>query len=113
MLNTATSAPETQPFTQQAYALGREAQQGGMMEVPAQDANLWPLLQGLQVGQGLPVLQAWQQGYRHQQDEHQIREFADQLGRAEEVNQLMQAGLTDAARAGLWWQLFNQLPDAA
>lgn len=98
---------------QQAHAFGREAQQRGAQEVPAQDANLWPLLSGLVVGQGVPVMQAWVKGYRQEQVEQQIREFAEQLDRGEEVAQQLQRGLSDAARAGLWWQLFNQLPDAA
>ncbi|MBG8554980.1 MULTISPECIES: hypothetical protein [Hymenobacter] len=112
MLQVTSLPPVAQQLETNAYAFGREAQQRGMQEVPAQDANLWPLMKGLVVGQGLPLMQAWLKGYRDQQDEQQIREFACQLKRETEVEQLLQSGLKDAARKALWWQLFDQLPDA-
>ena len=102
-----------QALETQAYALGREAMRDGRLAVPAQDANLWPLLRGLAVGEGKPVLQAWVDGFRREQDEQQIRVFAAELNQGPEVEQQLQAGLTEAERRALWWRLFDQRPDAA
>lgn len=98
---------------QQSYILGREAQGRGLMEVPAQDITVLALLQGLAVGQGTPILQSWVRGHRHNRDEQQIREFAGQLGLLDSIEERLLAGLSDAGRIALWWELFDQLPDAA
>lgn len=113
MSHAAEATPATPVLETQAYALGREAMREGMLEVPAHDANLWPLLSGLAVGEGLPVLQAWVDGFRREQDEQQIRGFAAELNQGPEVEQLLQAGLTEAERRALWWRLFDERPDAA
>lgn len=49
--------------TQKAAELGKEAFDKGLKAVPALDKNLAPLLKGLQVCEGLPILKAWNKGF--------------------------------------------------
>ena len=51
------------PKERQAYDLGVKAFHDGKKAVPALDQNLLPLLKGNKVGEGLPVIKAWANGW--------------------------------------------------
>jgi hypothetical protein len=47
----------------QAEEMGRAAFAAGKKAIPAHDASFLPLLSGNQVGEGLPLLDAWIRGW--------------------------------------------------
>lgn len=46
-----------------AEHLGRAAFMRGLKAIPAQDPAVMPMLTGLKVGEGLPLLEAWSRGW--------------------------------------------------
>jgi hypothetical protein len=55
--------PRVAELVPQAEALGRAAFEADKKRIPAQDPAVLPLLAGLQVGEGLPILNAWLRGW--------------------------------------------------
>ena len=79
-----TSAREYSPEEiEQARQLGEKAFQEGAIKAPAQDPELLAMLEGNQVGEGIPLLKAWQQGY------HQMNADQDVEGWTDEENQAL------------------------
>lgn len=51
---------------EKAYNLGKHAFHNGMKAIPVYDTELMKMLEGNKVGEGLPLLKAWNRGWHEE-----------------------------------------------